>query len=101
WQNLANFGVLPLEFSNPEDYDYIQRDYVLEFSGLWEALEHGNTVTAQFNGEAVELRHRLSDRQVVMVLEGGSIPQRASQDNSSSQDTPQPREEIKPTQPEG
>ena len=101
WQNLANFGVLPLEFSNPEDYDRIQRDDVLEFSGLWEALEQGNTVTAQFNDETVELRHRLSDRQVEMVLAGGRIPQRAAQGTGLSQDTPQPHEEMKPTQPEG
>ena len=105
WQNLANFGVLPLEFANPEDYDRISHDDVLRFSGLREALRNGNSVTAEVNGEPLQLRHRLSDRQVEMVLAGGRIPQRAAQntadETAGTSASDRPREEIKPAQPEG
>ena len=105
WQNLANFGVLPLEFANPGDYDRISHDDVLHFSGLREALHGGNSVTAELNGEPLELRHRLSDRQVEMVLVGGRIPQRAAQntpdETAGTTESDRPREEIKPAQPEG
>lgn len=101
WQNLANFGVLPLEFVNAEDYDRIDQNAVLHFTGLREALETGNTVTAQLNGADLELQHKLSDRQVEMVLAGGRIPQRAAQGTGAQADQPMPREEAKPVQPEG
>ncbi|HEY4535186.1 MAG TPA: aconitate hydratase [Enteractinococcus sp.] len=99
WQNLANFGVLPLEFANPEDYDKISPNDVLRFDGLHEALRTGTTVTAQLDGESLELRHKLSERQVEMIIVGGRIPQRAAQRTSG--DSTEPREEIKPAQPEG
>lgn len=96
WQNLANFGVLPLEFVDPEDYLRIEDNAVLSFRGLHESLRRGNDITAMLEGKPLKLRHKLSDRQVEMVLLGGRIPQRAAQDTSA-----QPREEIKPAQPEG
>lgn len=99
WQNHANFGVLPLEFANPEDYDKISPNDVLRFDGLHEALRTGTTVTAQLDGESLELRHKLSERQVEMIIVGGRIPQRAAQRTSG--DSAEPREEIKPAQPEG
>lgn len=97
WQNLANFGVLPLEFVDPDDYERIERDTVLHFTGLRTALQDGTTVTADLNGEHLQLRHRLSQRQVDMVLAGGRIPQRAAL--GTEQDTPP--EKITPAQPEG
>jgi len=97
WQNLANFGVLALEFEDPADYDRINRDDVLHFSGLRDALQESSTITAELNGEPITLRHRLSERQVAMVLAGGRIPQRASEDPGIET----PEEEIRPIQPEG
>ena len=98
WQNLANFGVLALEFENPEDYERLNQDDVLRFTGLHEALQQGSTITADLNGEELTLRHRLSERQVDMVLAGGRIPHRAAT-KASSKETPE--EEIRPIQPEG
>jgi aconitate hydratase len=76
WQNLANFGILGLEFADPADYDRIERDDVLSLSDVRSALESGDTITADntTKGERYELTHRLSPRQVEMVLEGGLIP---------------------------
>ncbi|RVX40299.1 aconitase [Nonomuraea polychroma] len=68
WQNLANFGVLPLEFTDESGYDTIGGELRLE--GLRQAIENGTELTV--NGMAV--RHRLSPRQRAMVLAGGWIP---------------------------
>jgi aconitate hydratase len=93
WQNLANFGVLPLEFADPGDAERISRDDVLSFTGLRGTLEDSTRVLAQVGDREIELRHRLSDRQVEMVLAGGRIPHRATGQNR--------RIDAKPVAPEG
>lgn len=76
WQNLANFGILALEFDDAGDYDDIQLGDTLVLDGLHEALKGGDTVeTGNSRSEAsYKLRHQLSPRQVDMVLAGGRIP---------------------------
>src|SRR5699024_4221127 len=81
WQNLANFGVLHLEFADPADADRIVLDDVVRFTGLRGSLKDSTAVRAHVGEEEIELRHRLSDRQVEMVLVGGRIPQRAAGEN--------------------
>ncbi|MGW6500006.1 aconitate hydratase [Nonomuraea angiospora] len=71
WQNLANFGVLALEFADEADYDRIAQGDELRLDGLRKAVETGNEV----NAGGVILRHRLSARQRAMVLAGGWIPE--------------------------
>ncbi|GGY74847.1 aconitate hydratase [Marinobacter zhanjiangensis] len=75
WQNLCNFGVLPLRFTRADDYDDIRQDDELELEGLASALESGDKITAvnRRNGETYELCHDLSDRLVRMVLKGGLL----------------------------
>ncbi|WP_350270546.1 aconitate hydratase [Brevibacterium sp. CBA3109] len=80
WQNLANFGVLALEFSDESDYENLSQGDVLEFRGLRDELAEGNTVSAKVGGRTFEFRHTLSPRQVEMVLAGGRIAQRAQQE---------------------
>lgn len=74
WQNLSNFGVLALEFDDPSDYDGIEQGDTLVLEGLHEALREGREVSAQAGDRTIRLRHRLSRRQVDMVLAGGVIP---------------------------
>ena len=74
WQNLANFGVLALEFDDASDYDGIEQGDTLLLEGLHEALREGREVSAQAGDRTIRLRHRLSPRQVDMVLAGGVIP---------------------------
>jgi aconitate hydratase len=74
WQNLANFGILPLEFDDPADHDAVSQGDQVVIDGLRDALRAGNEVTATIGGREVPLHHRLSDRQVEMVLAGGRIP---------------------------
>jgi aconitate hydratase len=76
WQNLVNFGVLPLEFADPADYDRIGPGDRLTFEGLRDALGKDNGITVRNNatGGSCPARHRLSPRQVQVVLAGGQIP---------------------------
>lgn len=80
WQNLANFGVLALEFAAEDDYDALSQGDVLEFRGLREELGRGETITAEVDGRKFSFRHGLSPRQVEMVLAGGRIAQRAAKE---------------------
>ena len=75
WQNLANFGVLAVEFADPADYDRIEAGDELSVDGLTDALGAGDelTVRDQTKNTDVTVRHRLSPRQVAMVLAGGQI----------------------------
>jgi aconitate hydratase len=81
FQNLANFGILPLRFEAPADYDSINQGDVLTFDGLRAQLSSGTPVTAGHGQREVRLTHDLSERQVAMVLAGGRIPLSASPDS--------------------
>ena len=75
WQNLANFGVLAVEFADPADYGRIEAGDELSVDGLTDALGAGNELTVhnQAKNTDITVRHRLSPRQVAMVLAGGQI----------------------------
>jgi aconitate hydratase len=76
WQNLANFGVLAAEFTDPADYDLIDQGDELRVDGLPDALgsADGFTVRNETKNQDYAVRHRLSPRQVEMVRAGGQIP---------------------------
>lgn len=79
WQNLANFGVLALEFADPSEAGTLEKDEVVSLRGLRASLEESDELTAHVGDRELKLRHRLSPRQVKMVLAGGRIPYRAQQ----------------------
>ncbi|HEX3930760.1 MAG TPA: aconitate hydratase [Nocardioides sp.] len=77
WQNLVNFGILPLEFVDKTDHDAIQVGDVLSVSGIQEALgssEARLTVRNVSQETEVRVRHRLSPRQADVLLAGGLVP---------------------------
>jgi aconitate hydratase len=76
WQNLANFGILPLQFTDPGDYDRLDRGDVIRLDDLHGQLCAGGQVTATQRDpdRTMTLTHQLSERQVAMVLAGGRIP---------------------------
>jgi len=89
WQNLANFGVLAIEFADATDHARIQQGDVLVLAGIREALVSGTDITVHnmTRNEDLLARHRLSTRQVGMLLAGGLIPwlreQRATETSST------------------
>ncbi|GAA3565650.1 aconitate hydratase [Amycolatopsis ultiminotia] len=79
WQNLANFGVLALEFTDEADYQDVEAGDMLEFTELPGCLAAGSEVLVRntTRERRYRLRHRLSPRQVEAVVAGGRIPQLA------------------------
>ena len=72
--NLINAGIIPLTFTNPDDYDKLSQGDVLEISGLFDALKNGKaTLTDKTTGEKFELSCEFSDRQQKMLLAGGLL----------------------------
>ena len=77
WQNLVNFGILPLEFVDPADYDRVEQGNILVLDRIRDALHGGSrlvTVDNTTKGERYELTHHLSPRQIEVILAGGLIP---------------------------
>jgi aconitate hydratase len=75
WQNLINFGVLPLTFADEGDYDRIEQGDVLRLTGVRQAIQDGDTIEVENTTQGTELRaaHQLSPRQVDVMLRGGII----------------------------
>ena len=73
WQNLVNFGVLPLTFADPAEYGRLRQGSVIGFTGLHGALRAGPEMQATVDGRTAALRHDLSPRQLEVLLAGGVI----------------------------
>ena len=75
WQNLVNFGILPLEFKNPGDYEKIQQGDMLSVTSAREAIEQGEGIHVRnlTRNEDIPTRHSLSGRQVEVLLKGGVV----------------------------
>ncbi|WP_349407485.1 aconitate hydratase [Pseudalkalibacillus sp. SCS-8] len=75
WQNLVNFGILPLTFLDESDYEDLEEGDVLEIVDVKEQLNSGNELTVQLKkkDKRFKIEHHLSERQVDIVLKGGLI----------------------------
>ncbi len=75
WQNLVNFGVLPLTFVNEADYDLLEQGDVLEVTDLRNKIRTGNEFSIAVKGkmQEIQVKHTLSKRQLDIVLKGGII----------------------------
>lgn len=77
WQNLANFGIVPLEFSEVSDYDKIEQGDMIVLKNLREGIKGNKPVKAIIKGkngaQEITLKHSLSTRQVEVILKGGII----------------------------
>ncbi|KTD61953.1 aconitate hydratase [Legionella spiritensis] len=72
WQNLINFGILPLTFKNPDDYDRIRLNDMVIISGLPDILEK-DELEVTVNGNKITVCQSLSKRQKKVVACGGLI----------------------------
>lgn len=75
WQNLVNFGIIPLRFANPEDYDTLEQDDILEIKNPLRQIEQGDSVKTQVpkKNREFKTRHDLSRRQIDMLRHGSLI----------------------------
>ncbi len=75
WQNLVNFGVLPLSFVDETDNDVVGESDVLRLDDVRKAIRNGRELEIQLDGgnRTIIARHDLSPRQVDVLLAGGII----------------------------
>ncbi|HEX6982506.1 MAG TPA: aconitate hydratase [Balneolaceae bacterium] len=75
WQNLANFGILPLEFVDDSDYEDIEQGDILAVSDIKQAIKNDEDVivTNKTKGNQYTVAHTLSERQKAAILSGGVI----------------------------
>jgi aconitate hydratase len=75
WQNLVNFGILPLVFADPNDYDRISPEDILEIDNVREAVKKGGEIEVKNSSRksSFKAKHSLSPRQIEILLAGGII----------------------------
>ncbi|MBU2570151.1 MAG: aconitate hydratase [Gammaproteobacteria bacterium] len=74
-QNLSNFGILPLIFADPEDWNRIEQGDCLSLPDVRSAIQKGKSVRVVnlSKDETYEAEHRMSPHEVEMVLAGSLI----------------------------
>ncbi|HNP51587.1 MAG TPA: aconitate hydratase [Nitrosomonas nitrosa] len=75
WQNLINFGILPLTFVDAGDWKKIDQDDVLSISDIRESLQGDESITVanKTQNTSFQVIHSMSTRQIEMVLAGSLI----------------------------
>ena len=76
--NLINFGIIPLLFADPADYDAFEQGDALLFHGLRGQLAVGKPVTGELvkadgTRKTITFNHPLSGEDIVMILAGGRL----------------------------
>jgi len=74
--NLINFGIIPMTFVNPEDYDKISEKDELIIEDVREDLLDGDEFLTLINlskGHKYEIKHGLTMRQINIILAGGLL----------------------------
>ena len=73
--NLINFGIVPMTFENPSDYEKFDEGDVIQIMGFAESVKNANEawLVNQTNGEKAKLCLNLSARQREMLLAGGCL----------------------------
>ncbi len=76
-ENLANFGVLPLRFENPHDYDTLAKNDTLTIKNIRDQLHDNTHPTIQAHhegtGDIIPTTHDLTQREIRILLKGGLI----------------------------
>jgi len=72
--NLCNWGVLPLTFKDPSDYDLFDKGAKVRFPGLRGKIERGDTeILLDLDGRRVIAVLDVTDRQRKFILAGGAL----------------------------
>lgn len=75
WQNLINFGILPLTFVNADDYNKIDLNDIIVIRDIHATIATTNELSATIENKQISLllRHTLSKRQIEILIAGGLI----------------------------
>lgn len=69
--NLINYGIIPITFVNPADYDIINQDDVLEITNIEQALDTGCEFNIVVNGKTIKGTNDLAQRSRNILKQGG------------------------------
>ena len=69
--NLINYGIIPITFVNPTDYDIIKQGDVLEITNIEEALDTGCEFNISVNGKTIKGTNDLAQRSRNILKQGG------------------------------
>lgn len=69
--NLINYGIIPMNFVNPADYDTIKQGDVLELTNIEEALNTGCEFEIKCNGKTIKATNDLAARSREILKQGG------------------------------
>lgn len=74
--NLINFGILPLIFKNPHDYEKINQGDTIKISNLINSIKTNQLFIAEIlsKGIKIELTGNLNEREKDLILKGGLLP---------------------------
>ena len=73
--NLINAGILPLTFTNPDDYDKLSQDDELALVNVFEGMEKGEiTLVDKTKGIEIPLTCSFTERQLAILKAGGLLP---------------------------
>ncbi|HUU50889.1 MAG TPA: aconitate hydratase [Nitrospinota bacterium] len=74
--NLVNFGIIPLMFKDPADYDRINQGDMIKIPGIRKAIEEGQEeITVFVNGQEIKTILDISGRRRQILLAGGLLNQ--------------------------
>jgi aconitate hydratase len=72
--NLCNFGILPLTFKNPEDYEQLQEGTKVLFPEVRQRLQRGDVeLPVQVDGREITVLLEVSERQRQHLIAGGTL----------------------------
>ena len=72
--NLINAGILPLTFENPEDYDALSQDSILELKDIFAGMDAGKiTIIDKTTGNSFHAVCNFTDRQKAILKAGGLL----------------------------
>ena len=75
--NLVNFGILPLTFTDNSDYEKINFEDEIKIENIREQLKNSKKIKAKIpGGKEIFLKHDLTDEQVETILAGGILNQK-------------------------
>ena len=75
WQNLINFGILPLTFADPSDLNKIEQGDILSLANLIDTIKKGYKIVVKDKTKNLNIpaNHAMSKRQVEMIIHGSLI----------------------------
>ena len=72
--NLCNFGIIPLEFDNPSDYDLLTQNMIIHLPNIYSYIEKGErNIPVHFGEEKINTILNVSKRQRAYLLAGGAL----------------------------